>query len=174
MNRKISVVLALGAALVTGAANAHGVRYQTARVVAVEPVYRHVVVERPVRTCHREVVERYVTRTRPDVSGQTLAGAIVGAAIGRQFGDGRGRDAMTVLGAVAGSAVANDRARKRQGSTRETIVVQEPVERCSTTYRRQTERQLTGYRVDYRHRGRIHSVRMNERPGRFITIAVRS
>jgi len=174
MNTKITVVLALGATLVAGAASAHGVRYQTARVVGVEPVFRNIVVERPVRTCHREVVERYVTRTRPDVSGQTLAGAIVGAAIGRQFGDGRGRDALTVLGAVAGSAVANDRARKRLGGTRQTVVVQEPVERCSTTYRRQTERQVTGYRVDYRLRGRIYRVRMNERPGRFIRIAVRS
>lgn len=173
MTRKLSVVLAFGAALATGTAAAHGVRYQTARVVGVQPVYRHVVVERPVTTCHTEFAERYVTRTRPNVGGQTLAGAIVGAAIGRQFGEGRGRDALTVLGAVAGSAVANDRARKRRGDTRQTVVVAEPVERCSTTYRRQTERQLTGYRVDYRHRGRIHSVRMNERPGRFIRIAVR-
>ena len=170
MKTKLTVAIALGVALAAGAANAHGPRYASARVLNVEPVYRTVTVERPVRTCRREYVERYVDS--PRIAGTTIAGAVVGAAIGRQFGDGRGRDALTVLGAVAGSAVANDRARKRHGD--DVVVVSEPVERCRTTYRREATQQVTGYWVDYRHRGRRYRVMTHEPPGRFITVAIGS
>lgn len=169
MNRKILVISTVGLALAASAADAHR-RYVQARVVAVQPIYETIVVQRPVQTCHREVVETYVSR--PSVAGQTLAGAIVGAAIGRQFGDGHGRDALTLLGAAAGSAVANERALRRQSG--EVTVVREPVERCTTTYQRQAERQLTGYWVDYRHRGRQYRVLRNEPPGRFIDIVIGS
>lgn len=174
MNRKLSALLALGigSALLVGTAQAKGTRYASARVVHVEPVYETVIVRTPVRRCHREIVERRV-RTRPDVAGPTLAGAIVGAAIGRQFGDGRGRDALTVLGAVAGSAVANDRASRRRGGSR-VEVVREPVERCTTEYRRNAQRQLTGYWVDYRYRGREYRVLSAEHPGSRIRILVSS
>jgi len=172
MNAKLTALVAIGSALLVGTAEARGTRYANARVLHVEPVYETVVVQTPVRRCHREIVERRVS-TRPDVAGQTLAGAIVGAAIGRQFGDGRGRDALTVLGAVAGSAVANDRAVRRRGSGTVTVV-REPVERCTTEYRRNAQRQLTGYWVDYQYRGRRYRVLSPEHPGSRIRILVAS
>jgi uncharacterized protein YcfJ len=168
MKTRTSAAIALGLALAAGAASAHGVRYTTARVTAVEPVYETVIVERPYRHCHTEVVERHVRSG--SVAGQTLAGAIVGAAIGRQFGGGSGRDALTAIGAVAGSAVANERALRRQGVT----VVRQPVERCTTEYRREARRQITGYWVDYRYRGRNYRILSHEHPGRQIRISVRS
>jgi uncharacterized protein YcfJ len=157
--------------LATGAAKADG-HYVTARVTAVEPIYETVVVATPVTRCHTEYVDRRIVDG--SVAGQTLAGAIVGAAIGRQFGDGRGRDALTVLGAMAGSAVANDRAIRREAERGRTRVVREPVDRCTTEYRRRAERQLTGYWVEYRHRGRYYQIRMLERPGRFVQVRQRS
>jgi uncharacterized protein YcfJ len=172
MNGKLTALLAIGSALFAGAAAAHGTRYANARVVHVQPVYETVIVQTPVRRCHQEIVERRVS-TRPNVAGQTLAGAIVGAAIGRQFGDGRGQDALTVLGAVAGSAVANDRAVSRRDRGGVTIV-REPVERCTTEYRRNAQRQLTGYWVDYRYRGREYRVFNAEHPGSRIRILVSS
>ena len=168
MKTKLLIGLAIPLLLAGGLADAHGVRYQKARVTAVEPVYETFVVERPVRRCRTEIVDRRVAD--PRVAGTTLAGAVVGAAIGRQFGDGSGRDALTVLGAVAGSAVAHDRASRRRGVT----VVSEPVEVCTTEYRRHNERRLTGYWVEYRHRGRYHRMFTHERPGREIRVAVRS
>jgi uncharacterized protein YcfJ len=141
-----------------------------AKVTLVEPIYETVVVSEPYTTCRRDYVERRVSS--PNVAGQTLAGAIVGAAIGRQFGDGNGRDALTVLGAVAGSAVANERAQRRQGNT--VTVVREPVESCTTEYRRHAERRLTGYWVEYRHRGRTYRIVSRERPGREILVEHRS
>jgi len=172
MNRKISVAIGVGACLIIGTANAHGQRYAMARVIGVEPVYETVIVEAPVRSCHQEIVERRVSR--PSVAGQTLAGAIVGAAIGRQFGDGSGRDALTVIGAMAGSAVANERAVRRQGFGSSVAVVREPVERCTTEFRRHAQRQLTGYWVDYRYRGRQYRILSHDRPGRRIRIAISS
>jgi uncharacterized protein YcfJ len=171
MDRKRSVALGILFLFGIGAANAHEVRYLTVPVSSVEPVYETVVVSTPVTTCHRDFVERRVSS--PTVAGQTLAGAIVGAAIGRQFGDGRGRDALTVLGAVAGSAVANERALRREAESNAVTVVREPVRRCTTEVRRHAERRLTGYRVEYRHRGRHFKVLRHERPGRRIRIVVR-
>lgn len=43
-----------------------------------------------------------------------FGGALIGGAIGNQFGDGSGRDIATVLGAVIGGAVTNNRS---QGKT---------------------------------------------------------
>jgi len=168
MNIYRHVAVALLLPLASGTAAAHGPRHGHARVVGVEPVYETVVVETPVTTCHTEYVERPVDS--PRVAGQTLAGAIVGAAIGRQFGDGDGRDALTLIGAAAGSAVAHQRAVRRSGVT----IVSEPVERCMTEIRRHTERRITGYWVDYRHHGRNHRVLSAYDPGPEIRIVSRS
>jgi uncharacterized protein YcfJ len=169
MNAKQLLALALTFPLAAGVAGAHENRYARARVVGVEPIYETVIVETPVTSCRREVVEREVASA--NVAGQTLAGAIVGAAIGRQFGDGRGRDALTVLGAMAGSAVANDRAIRRGGGY---TIVREPVERCTTTVRRHAERQITSYWVEYRLRGRNYRMQSPVYPGREIRVPVRS
>jgi len=172
MKAKILAIIALGAGLFAGVANAHGSRYANARVLGYQPVFETVYVSNPVRRCHREYVERRVSR--PNVAGQTLAGAVIGAAIGRQFGDGRGRDALTVIGAVAGSAVANERAVRIRSTNPRVAVVRQPVERCTTDYRRQARRQVTGYWVDYRYRGRQYRILSHEPPGRNIRILVGS
>ncbi len=50
---------------------------------------------------------------------QTFGGALIGGAIGNQFGGGRGRDVATVLGAIIGASAANNRSQKyREVSTR--------------------------------------------------------
>jgi len=79
----------------------------SARVVGVEPMVRYVTVNRPREQCWDEIVREPVRRY--GVAGTTAAGTVVGAAIGRQFGSGNDRDALTVLGAVAGGAVAHPR-----------------------------------------------------------------
>lgn len=166
MNAKHLLAFAIALPLSLGVAAAHDKRHAMARVVAVEPVYETVIVERPVTSCRTEYLERRVGSAA--VAGQTLAGAVVGAAIGRQFGDGSGRDALTLLGAAAGSTVAHQRAVRHAGGV---TVVREPVERCTTEYRRHAERRVTAYWVEYRHRGRHYRVLSHEHPGAEIRVA---
>jgi uncharacterized protein YcfJ len=137
----------------------------SARVVNVEPMVRYVTVDRPREQCWDEVVREPV---RPyGVAGPTAAGAIVGAAIGRQFGSGNDRDALTVLGAVAGGTVAHQRAvRNGAGATRDVTV-----QRCEVVNDRVTEQVVDGYLVTYRLEGQRYTMRTDRHPGDWVQIA---
>jgi uncharacterized protein YcfJ len=138
----------------------------SARVVDVEPLVRYVTVNRPREECWNEVVRESV---RPyGVAGPTAAGSIVGAAIGRQFGSGNDRDALTVIGAVAGGVVARNRAlRNGAGATRDVAV-----QRCEVVNDRVTEQVVDGYLVTYRLDGRNHTMRTDRHPGSYVELAV--
>ena len=137
----------------------------SARVVGVEPVVRYVTVDRPREQCWDEVVREPV---RPfGVVGQTAAGSIIGAAIGRQFGSGNDRDTLTVLGAVAGGAVAHRRAVVNAGyATRDTNV-----RRCEVVNDRVAEQVVDGYLVTYRLEGQRYTMRTDRHPGDWVQIA---
>jgi uncharacterized protein YcfJ len=138
----------------------------SARVVGVQPLVRYVTVDRPREQCWNEVVHEPI---RPyGVAGPTAAGTIIGAAIGHQFGDGSGQDAMTVLGAVAGGAVAHQRAvRNGAGATREVTV-----QRCEVVNDRVTEQVIDGYLVTYRLDGRNYQIETDRHPGNSIQVAL--
>ncbi|HSC16858.1 MAG TPA: glycine zipper 2TM domain-containing protein, partial [Gammaproteobacteria bacterium] len=137
----------------------------SARVVDVEPLVRYVAVDRPREQCWNEIVREPV---RPfGVAGQTAAGSIIGAAIGRQFGSGNDRDALTVLGAVAGGAVAHRRAVVNQGYAVRDVAVQ----RCEVVHDRVTEQVVDGYLVTYRLEGQRYTMRTDRHPGEFVQIA---
>jgi uncharacterized protein YcfJ len=138
----------------------------SARVVDVEPLVRYVTVNRPHEECWDEVVRESV---RPyGVAGPTAAGSIVGAAIGRQFGSGNDRDALTVIGAVAGGVVARNRAlRNGAGATRDVAV-----QRCEVVNDRVTEQVVDGYLVTYRLDGRNYTMRTDRHPGNYVELAV--
>jgi uncharacterized protein YcfJ len=137
----------------------------SARVIGVEPMVRYVTVDRPRQECWDEIVREPV---RPfGVAGQTAAGSIVGAAIGRQFGSGEDRDILTVLGAVAGGAVARERAiRNGAGAVRDVAV-----QRCEIVHNRVTEQVVDGYLVTYRLDGRYYTMRTDHHPGEWVQIA---
>jgi len=160
-------ILAAGPAL---ADHGHD-RAAWARVVAVEPIVRHVVVERPRQFCSDDVVYRSARPGR--VAASTIAGGVIGGtigqAIGNNIGDGRTRGVLGLVGAAAGSAIAHDRARERLGERYGEVAV--PVERCAVSYERVTEERVHGYWVTYRYRGRLSRVRTYEHPGDRILIA---
>jgi uncharacterized protein YcfJ len=137
----------------------HGHEIVYAPVVSVRPLVRYVTVERPRQECWQDVEYRPVVPAR--VVATTLAGGIVGAAIGRQFGDGSGRDALTLMGAVAGSAVAHAHAVRRNPGSTYTV----PVERCHVVNERFTDEIIDGYDVVYQYHGRMYSIRTAEHPG---------
>jgi uncharacterized protein YcfJ len=138
----------------------------SARVVDVEPLIRYVTVNRPREECWNEVVRE---SARPyGVAGPTAAGSIIGAAIGRQFGSGNDRDALTVLGAVAGGAVAHQRAvRNGAGATRDVLA-----QRCEVVSDRVTEQVVDGYLVTYRYEGRTYTMQTDRDPGEWVQLAV--
>ena len=137
----------------------------SARVVGVEPLVRHVTVDRPRERCWNEVVREPV---RPfGVVGQTAAGSIVGAAIGRQFGSGNDRDTLTVLGAIAGGAVAHRRAVVNEGYATRDVTVQ----RCEVVNDRVTEQVVDGYLVTYRLDGRNYTMQTDRHPGDYVQLA---
>src|SRR5690606_22281116 len=117
MLRKWGTLAAMLGALAAGTAAADGHRgssdYVYAKVVHVDPIVRYVTVRHPRRECWNEVVYE---RDRTRVAGPALAGGLIGGAIGRQFGGGSGRDALTLAGAIAGSAIATERAVRNRGS----------------------------------------------------------
>lgn len=139
--------------------------FDYARVVDVKPLIRTVEVEVPVRECHERPVH-YERRTRGG-AGRTIAGGIIGGVIGNQFGDGRGRDALTVLGTVIGAAAASeDNQSAREFETR--------TERyCETRYEYEQRDRVEGYRVTYRYKGELYTTRTEEDPGDRIRVRVR-
>jgi uncharacterized protein YcfJ len=138
--------------------------YVYARVVGVEPIVRHVTVDRPERQCWNETVREPVSPY--GVAGPTVAGTLVGAAVGRQFGGDDERDVLTVLGAIAGGAIANKRAERNQ-AYRDVVV-----ERCEVVNRRYTEQVVDGYRVTYDYQGRRYLMTTVEHPGDRVALAV--
>ncbi|MGH8108887.1 MAG: glycine zipper 2TM domain-containing protein [Arenimonas sp.] len=97
--------------------NSGGVRYDSARVLSVDPVIDQnysqarrecwTVSSRNNRYDNRYYTNNYRNRRSGNNTGAVLGG-IVGAAIGNQVGDGDGRRAATVAGAVLGYAIARD------------------------------------------------------------------
>ena len=132
------------------------------RVIAVEPMVRYVTVDRPRQECYDDDARRPAA----GVTGQTIAGGVIGAAIGRQFGGGSGRDLATALGATAGAVIANQRAQRNLGYR------EVPVQRCEVVNDRATEQVVDGYVVTYVYQGRRYTTRTDTPPGDRIQLAV--
>ena len=163
--------MASAAILITATAQADRAVYDYAKVISAQPMVRYVTVKTPVRECWEEL-QYYSVDTRPRNSGgSTLLGAVIGGAIGHQFGSGRGNDAATVAGALIGAAVGSDSARKRNtGYGVETY--SRPVERCATRYRETQEERIDGYRVTYRYNGQKYVTEMPYDPGNRLRVRV--
>lgn len=160
MLTRTSFALVLAALLASGPAAAHrpdrGGVY--ARVVAARPIVRYVTVERPRQICREEIEYRAVPGA---AAGPTIAGGLVGAAIGHEIGDRRNRHALALIGALAGSSAGHAWA-LRHSPPAEVAV---PVQRCRVVTERHVEEVVEGYRVTYKYRGRRYSTRTSHRPG---------
>lgn len=187
MRRLIKTTWVAGLALVASAAavaDQPGVQYQYAPVVDVEPIVRIVRVERPRRECWNEEVYEEVPAPRHSYgssgrgsAGATIAGGVVGGVIGRQFGGGKGRDAMTLFGTLVGAAIANDRAGRRHAGYQSAAnydYERRPVtvERCRVDTESFEEERVEGYRVTYLYDGDTYTMRTREHPGEQVKLRV--
>lgn len=155
--------------------------YVTAPVLSVDPIMSQLEVERPTQHCSEQQQTPHLhdygdRRNRQDRRHRReqrfmpgLIGGLVGGLIGNQFGGGSGKKFLTVIGALAGSSIANDIARER----RHQKTYAEPVRRnCYTTYDRETVEQIDGYHVVYEYAGQQFSKQLDEHPGDQIQIRV--
>lgn len=144
-------------------------QYDYARVTSVEPIVNYVKVTTPVQECWEEMRYYTVDRGRYARDGGTLLGAVIGGAIGHQFGSGRGNDAATIAGTIIGAAIGTE-ARHERGRDVEHIA--RPVQRCETRYREHREERIDGYRVYYKYHGQKYVTEMPYDPGKRIRVRV--
>jgi uncharacterized protein YcfJ len=78
-------------------------------------------VQHPRETVRQVCYQEQVPVRRYSDGGDVLTGALIGAAIGNQFGSGSGNDAMTILGAIVGA---------NSGSKSRPVVGYEVVHNC--------------------------------------------
>ena len=182
--RRVASAMLLASLGLSSAANAdHSDRYDTsngydyARVTNVRPIVETYQVSEPVEQCFEErvPVERYAHGGRKESRTPEILGAILGAAVGHQFGGGRGKDVATVAGAVLGGSIGRDikndsrrhyRDDHYQGARYQTV------SRCEVTEVYRTEEQIVGYDVSYEYQGTVYHTRMPNDPGRQIRVKV--
>lgn len=166
--KKSNLIAAFGFGVVmfsqVSMAAGHG-HYDTARVLQVQPIYETVQVSHPSQRCWEEPVYH---RGSGDSAVPMITGAIIGGAVGNQFGKGHGRDAMTVAGLLLGGAIGNDIGRNSYSPGYETME-----RRCSVEDHYTTRQEVVGYRVKYSYNGHVNWTRTETHPGRYIKVSVR-
>ncbi len=143
-----------------------------AEVIQVEPITKIVRIETPRRECwDEEVPVRRPTRYHGSLT-PTIVGGIIGGVVGNQFGKGDGNTIMTVAGALLGSSIGHDHARRHaaaQGYGGYTTAIQT---RCTVRTEYHEEERVEAYRVKYSYNGRVYVTRMREHPGERIPVSV--
>jgi uncharacterized protein YcfJ len=129
------------------------VTYAYAQVLRATPVHATVRVRVPEQRCARD---------GGDATGGTVAGAVIGGALGHQAGKGDGRKVATVAGAVIGGAIGR-RVDRNNGSAGT---------RCRTVEVERDERRIIGYDVEYQYKGDTYMSRVDYDPGSRLRIRV--
>ena len=147
-----------------------------AEVLRVEPLRRRVRVSSPVEQCWDEpVYHSYHGHSHGYRSGSftsPIVGGILGGLVGNQFGKGDGRTLLTVAGAVLGASAGRDYGHRRYRSHRyHTYAGTE--RHCRTTYSYHDEDRDDGYLVDYRYKGKVYTARTDFHPGERMKVDVR-
>ena len=132
------------------------------KVVKVVPITKHINVTIPYEECGIVDVPVYgsngtVIRNNPDVIHQ-LFGTIIGGAIGNQFGSGSGKDAMTVIGAIAGNNIATNRSRNQTGQA---IVGYRQQNVCNVINRNEVQERIFGYETHIEVHNQIIITKLN-------------
>lgn len=177
MNRKLIAAAALPLVLATGLAqagvkphreparNAPGTAW--AQVVSATPIIERVRHVEPVQVC-REEVQAVAPASR---TVATVAGGLLGAVIGNQFGSGDGRSAATIAGAVIGGALASNAARREAYDDYGPQPVR-VAQRCHVREEVRYAEHVRAWRVTYRYQGRNYVTELPYDPGPRMRVAV--
>ena len=134
-----------------------GTFIDTASVVSVDKVYKQVRVEEPYKECY---IKETVQNSGDGSATNEIIGGVIGGAIGNQFGDGDGKDIMTLAGILMGASIAND-AEKAAGNGAQKVISQEV---CENKVRQKIEKRLSHYKVTVDYNGSEVSFSTKRRP----------
>ena len=112
----------------------------SATVTSVEKVYKQYMVEEPYQDCY---IKETLQQSGDGSATNEIMGAILGGAIGNQFGEGDGKEAMTLAGIFLGASIANDA--EKANSTGQVVVSQEV---CENKVRQKIEKRLSHYKIN--------------------------
>ena len=95
----------------------------------------------PIKTCQQENLPIYGSKPgNMPSTADVVAGAIFGGLVGNQVGGGSGKDAATVLGAIAGADMVN-----KSNSREQVVTGYKQQEVCNTVYENRSVREVVGY-----------------------------
>ena len=134
-----------------------GTFIDTASVVSVDKVYKQVRVEEPYKECY---IKETVQNNGDGSATNEIIGGVIGGAIGNQFGEGDGKDIMTLAGILMGASIAND-AEKAAAKGTQTVVSKEV---CENKVRQKIEKRLSHYKVTVDYNGSEVSFSTKRRP----------
>ena len=127
-----------------------------ATVISVEEVYKQYRTEEPYQECY---IKETLQNAGDGSATNEIMGAILGGAIGNQFGEGEGKDVMTLAGIVLGASMANDA--EKANSTGQVVVSQEV---CETKVKTSFVNRLSHYLVHVDYEGRDLAFTSKKRP----------
>ena len=128
----------------------------SATVNSVEKVYKQYMVEEPYQDCY---IKETLQQSGDGSATNEIMGAILGGAIGNQFGEGDGKDIMTLAGIFLGASIANDA--EKANSTGQVVVSQEV---CENKVRQKIVKRLSHYKINVDYNGHNVSYTSNRRP----------
>ena len=127
-----------------------------ATVTSVEKVYKQYRVEEPYQECY---IKETLQNQGDGSATNEIVGAILGGAIGNQFGEGDGKEVMTLAGIVLGASLAHDE--ELANSTNQVVVSQEV---CETKVKTSYVKRLSHYLVNIDYEGRDLAFTSKKRP----------
>jgi uncharacterized protein YcfJ len=171
----MALVAAIAAAFSIEAEAREGSYYVMAPVLHADPIMATREIEHPVEYCtDYEAEPRHNTwKDRRDKRRErrvvpSIIGGLIGGLVGSQFGGGSGRKVLTVLGALAGSSIANGVAQTRRHNKSYSTLHRS----CHTTYETETSEYVDGYEVFYEYGGQEFSKIVRNHPGDEIRVHV--
>ena len=147
----ILILLFLGTQLVIA-----GSYVDYATVTSVEKVYKQYRTEEPYQECY---IKETLQNQGDGSATNEIVGAILGGAIGNQFGEGDGKEVMTLAGIVLGASLAHDE--ELANSTNQVVVSQEV---CETKVKTSYVKRLSHYLVNIDYEGRDLAFTSKKRP----------
>jgi uncharacterized protein YcfJ len=127
-----------------------------AAVTSVEKVYKQYRTEEPYQECY---IKETLQNQGDGSATNEIMGAILGGAIGNQFGEGDGKEALTLAGIFLGASIANDA--EKANSTGQVVVSQEV---CETKVKTSFVNRLSHYLVHIAYEGRDLTFTSKKRP----------